>query len=561
MKKNKNQFYFVHQTAIFITVCTLILSLRCSTNMVSGTSGSETGNGKVYGYIVDTTGKSCSGVQVALRPSTYDPLKSSTFVQLDTTDTSGKYFFTCTPGNYTIQSINHSEGTKTYSDNVIVDTNDIVLAPDTLKTPGTITITLPETGHLQDGYFYIPGTTIYSFPVENSNSAILDSVPVACITSICYTELGNDNVRVIRNNVKVVSNNSTNILHPEWEYTKHAYVNTKSGIHITKDVIDFPVLLRLSKQNFTFSQSDKNGSDLFFTNSSGTPLPFTIEHWDSTTGSAEIWVKVDTIHANSDSQYIVMLWGNSSPDPKSDEAVFDTANGYQGVWHLTENSLSDLNNVSDETSNGNNGKYIGDNFGTVMGAIGSAIKIGSSTSNKESYIELPNMTNLDYHGAITISCWIRFTEDSPDSFNIAGKYSFCENSISEECIISGYTLFCSSLRTIQLRIGFGDSLFFFLESDTRITDNNWHYIAAIFQPNKISLFIDDTEKQCALPEIPVPSSESGFIGGKFFFDGTELFAGEIDEFRISNTVRTSDWIRLNYLNQKPNDALIMWGNP
>jgi hypothetical protein len=104
----------------------------------------------------------------------------------------------------------------------------------------------------------------------------------------------------------------------------------------------------------------------------------------------------------------------------------------------------------------------------------------------------------------------------------------------------------------------GSDLFFFLESVVSITDTGWHYIAGIFKSGMMILFIDDTRVDCVFPETPVPSRGEGFIGGKSFFDGTESFAGEIDEVRISNTVRTSDWIKLNYMNQKFGDALTKW---
>ncbi len=560
MKKNKCLLRFVHRSVI-LTAATLVLSssLRCSTQTVSGTSGSETGNGRVSGCIVDTVGKSRSGVQVILLPSTYDPLKGGDSLQLDTTDTSGKYLFTCNPGSYTLQSVHLSEGTKSYSDSVIVDTNEVVLAPDTLKVPGVITIALPENGTMEDGYFYIPGTTIYSLPEGNRNTVIMHSVPAACITSVCYTETGNDEVRVIRNNVPVTPGDSIFIHHPEWKYARPVYINTSSsGVRITEDVTDFPIVVRLSKPIFAFEQFAEDGSDLLFTNPDGLPLPFEIEHWDPIGGSAEVWVRVDTIRADSDSQYIMILWGRPSPGPNSGESmVFDTANGYQGVWHLNEDPVSGTDSVGDVTVNHRHGTWKGTQFSTVQGAIGPALGFGSPTGAGESCIELPNETQLDYHGAITISCWVRLTESSPDSFNIAGKYSFGEEP-SGAYIFNGYALFCSSRRTIQLRIGFGESSFFYVESDGSIADTGWHHIAATFQPGRITLFVDAAGQEYTLPETPVPSSGKGFIGGRQFFDGTEPFTGEIDEVRISNTVRTTDWIRLCYMNQKQNSALLVW---
>jgi hypothetical protein len=165
-------------------------------------------------------------------------------------------------------------------------------------------------------------------------------------------------------------------------------------------------------------------------------------------GIAEIWVNVDTIRVNSDSQYITMLWGNPSADNALvGSSVFDTANGFQGVWHLNENLSTSTDSVRDRTSNNNHGSWVENEISAVDGAIGGALKFNGSTSGNESYVKLPNATNLDYHGNITISCWVRLNESSADSFNIAGKYSFCEGNHGE-CITNGYSLFCRKQRSI-----------------------------------------------------------------------------------------------------------------
>jgi hypothetical protein len=557
MKRNRNLLTDSYRRAVSGAVAILaLLGLTCSTDLSSGTSGSETGNGRVIGCIVNSTGTHVSGVQVMLLPDTYDPCKSEDPVLLDTTDTSGSYSFSCHQGNYTLQSVHLHDRTRAYSDSVIVDTNEVEVPDDTLKSPGSITITLPQDGGLQDGYFYIPGTTIYSVPDKNNGSVVFDSVPAGRITAVCYAESSDDKVQVIRNNVQVIPDASVDILHPAWEYARPVYLNTSSsGVQISKNVTGFPLLLRLSKQNFTFDQSFGDGSDLLFTNSTGVPLPFEIEYWDTDEEKACVWVKTDTIRAATDSQYIVMLWGNPSADNASDGAlVFDTANGYQGVWHLNENPSD---GIRDRTFNYNDGTATGNEPRMVNGAISQALEFGDTEGGAESYIQLPDATPLDYHGAITISCWVRLNENSPDSFNIIGKYSFCEELIGN-CIVSGYSLFCSSRRTIELRFGFGTDLFFYLESDSSISDTSWHCIAGILEHGRMTLFIDATRKVCDTPETPVQSTAPGFIGGKSFFDGADPFTGEIDEVRISNTVRSSDWIRLNYLNQRQNDALVLW---
>ena len=64
-------------------------------------------------------------------------------------------------------------------------------------------------------------------------------------------------------------------------------------------------------------------------------MPFEIEQWDSITQSAAIWVRCDTILPSNASQYIVMRYNNRNAiSIASGKAVFDTANGFIGVWHM-----------------------------------------------------------------------------------------------------------------------------------------------------------------------------------------------------------------------------------
>jgi hypothetical protein len=301
-----------------------------------------------------------------------------------------------------------------------------------------------------------------------------------------------------------------------------------------------------------------NGSDVLFINSKGVRLPFEIERWDADSGSAEVWVTVDTIRGKSDSQYITMLWGNPAAlNAAGGSKVFDTANGYQGVWHLNEDPSTGPNAFKDRTSNANHGTPVGNGIKPTNGAIGPALDFDGATGAETSYVKLPNAANLDYHDTVMISCWVSLKTNSPDSFYIVGKFSYCEND-GGACFISGYSLFCSSRRTIQLRVGLGRNLFIYLESAIRITDTDWHSIAGIFHMGRMSLFIDGFRTDFDFPDTPVLSTAAGFIGGKSFFGGTGPFRGAIDEVRICNCTRTSDWIKLNYLNQKQHDALVVW---
>jgi hypothetical protein len=49
--------------------------------------------------------------------------------------------------------------------------------------------------------------------------------------------------------------------------------------------------------------------------------------------------------------------------------------------------------------------------------------------------------------------------------------------------------------------------------------------------------------------------------GKMSESATRFFNGKIDEVCMANVLRSADWIRLCYMNQKPQDALVRLGKP
>ncbi|EFK96964.1 transport protein ExbB2 [sediment metagenome] len=121
-----------------------------------------------------------------------------------------------------------------------------------------------------------------------------------------------------------------------WQYSKAIYLNTNtSGANVSSNVTNFPVLIRLDRTNFNFGEASIYGNDLRFGKNDTAFIPYQIEQWDAVNQVAQIWVKVDTVKGNDSTQYFTMYWGKSDADSRSDgSAVFDTANGYAGVWHM-----------------------------------------------------------------------------------------------------------------------------------------------------------------------------------------------------------------------------------
>ena len=98
-----------------------------------------------------------------------------------------------------------------------------------------------------------------------------------------------------------------------WQHSGSIYLlTTPEGANLpaTASEDNFPVLVRLDKDWFNFSQAKAKGEDLRFSTSTGQPLAYQIEEWDAAKGTASIWVRIPTIKGN-ERQEIKLYWGNA----------------------------------------------------------------------------------------------------------------------------------------------------------------------------------------------------------------------------------------------------------
>ena len=75
-----------------------------------------------------------------------------------------------------------------------------------------------------------------------------------------------------------------------WRHSGSLYVlTTPEGANLpaTASEAGFPLLVRLHKDWFDFSQAKAHGEDIRFAAGSGTPLAYEIDEWDPASGAAE----------------------------------------------------------------------------------------------------------------------------------------------------------------------------------------------------------------------------------------------------------------------------------
>ena len=116
-----------------------------------------------------------------------------------------------------------------------------------------------------------------------------------------------------------------------WKHSGSMYLTTTpdgANLPASASVDAFPLLVRLRKDFFNFSDAKTHGDDLRFSSSTGTPLAYQIDEWDAASGTASIWVRIPNIKGNA-RQEIKLHRGNADAATESSgSAVFNGSNGY-----------------------------------------------------------------------------------------------------------------------------------------------------------------------------------------------------------------------------------------
>lgn len=552
-------------TGIGILLCLLIFA-SCSDNVQISGAGGQTTNG-ITASIVYPGGKTAANIPFKVRPIEYlneiystQNLPGKSIVN-GMTDTSGVFIAdSLESGDYVIE-INDGKGFAIAIKYHIPDSAGIINAgTDTLSRTGTVRGYLSR-DELNAGIWYVQiyGLERITTGDPQSGSFTFSDLPAGDYT-FRYISPASETAPIEVSDVKVRSDGSTVVpSFPSWRFNAKFTLNTSSsGADIQENVIDFPVLIRLTPENFDFSQAKANGDDIRFSKVNGLQLPYEIERWDASRQRAEIWVKIDTVYGNNQTQSITMYWGNPAAGPQSNSTVvFDTASGFAGVWHLSETTGT---RATDATSNGNTGIYKGSLPNNESSHLGICQNIVRSDSD---YISFGNNLNPGTK-AISISIWIkRGSMTYPQALIAKTKGDLPSKDY-------GYLLSLDPGNFPHFNIAAGGSTWgndstFEVSANLAISDTtSWHHILVVIDRTdnaKCKMYVDGADrtdrKKGNISSIPdVTNTLDLRIGTES--DNNASFNGMFDEAVIAFTTRSAGWIKLCYMNQKENDALVNW---
>lgn len=350
----------------------------------------------------------------------------------------------------------------------------------------------------------------------------------------------------------------------DWTYYKNGYINTKAGTGagVTNGVGHIPVLVRLWSGNFDFSKALGDGSDIRFSDTNGTAIPYEIEYWNNTADSAAIWIRIDSAKGNDSICAFRIYYGNNLVTSQSNsKTVFDTGNGFMGVWHLGEDAsgIGTAGLYHDATYLGNNG----DDSISATGKDGVAGRGQqfNGTSDFIGNIQLGAAGASDW----TTSAWVK-TSALAAGMIVTNRRDPATVSNSLHC---GWWAGAATNNGAAYFSNDGPSCEYGAVSSTNLTvTGNWHQVVGTVSASMATykIYIDGVLEATGNITIGGPcygrsSGSTGWweIGKGDAWGGATCWNGYIDEVRMAKVARSDDWIKLSWAVEKPASQVITLG--
>ncbi len=528
----------------------------------AGGGGSQTGNGTTLtGVVIDGNGRGAAGARVELYPAKFNPaLDSSGPAYATGVDGAGHYSLRVRrSGRYKLYAWDEASGSNALVSGIVIGAGDGSKGAakegenaDTafLRMPGSVGIPLSAGNQgLGDGFF-VEGTgllkRIDSRALELGR-AVLTGVPVGKSPRLLYLRKGTNTATLVAESLQIAPGRET-VAERYWAWTQiRSYrVRTDRGGLASGDTLRaFPILLRLDHADFDFSSARSDGSDLRITRGpQGADMPYAIERWDSAGGKAEIWIKTDTLIGGANLDLAAHSGNPTASAPMAVPAVFDTAAGFAGVWHLSGTGPQ----YRDGTAHGYHGAAAAAPA-PDEGAIGAA----QAFADTGHAISVTRAAGLDFGtGDFTASAWIKTPAPG------AGKTRqiLCKR----DTLVGNYELQLQPDNRLRAYLR-GGNVKDTLTSANPVSADAWHLLAVRRRSGQLALSLDGSEEFSPLTDTLDVSSPADLVFGVDGYsrakgDDAEWFLGSIDEVVIAGRARSAAWLRFAWRNQAPGSDVV-----
>jgi len=337
------------------------------------------------------------------------------------------------------------------------------------------------------------------------------------------------------------------------------YDTSANGANITTNQNYFPITIHINslswpvgtERNIFFgtynNQSGHEGKRIqFFDYDQTTNLPYEVEYYSNSNQEAIYWVRIPTVYQSGDANYsshhfIWVAYGNDADGTdyhgsygsyvaqQNDVWSENGANNFAMVQHMGDNSWLTSPEAKDSTSNSFNG--------TNSGTTDVAGQAREGRSFNGTTITVNDNTKLKQNGDFSYSFWIKGTADG--GYRGIMRYGPGNNADS-------YYVYHDNSYIYYKRNNWQDPL--------------WHTVTSTLA--YVSMTFSNTSKYLtwyyngSLDHSPTyyPYPTNNGVNNLVFGQGDSVgLIGVLDEIRLSNSLRSADWIKLEYYSmQKTN---------
>ena len=331
-----------------------------------------------------------------------------------------------------------------------------------------------------------------------------------------------------------------------WPYRKTITINQAKVGGILES---FPLLTNVIHSDLAKAQQD--GDDIVFVDTNtGIKLNHEIEYFNRDTGHLVAWVSVPLLTNTTDTK-LYMYYGNpSAGNQQTPAAVWDSS--FKMVLHLDEKTGMHY----DSTLNGNNGTPYG---GTAQGVTGK-IDGADNFDGINDYIEVPHNNSIaGFTTAFTASFWLKL-EDNTRRQTLLNKYNTLNNQRAWFIEYQNHPKYGKVLGFFVSQDGF---TYYEYYTSLNPTAGEWYYIAIVWETDKVPKFYVNGIQVSTIGTATV-SSIFNNIGaplhiGRSTYATDRYLKGALDEIRLSDIGRLSDWFLTSFNNQKDPSAFYAIG--
>jgi hypothetical protein len=332
-----------------------------------------------------------------------------------------------------------------------------------------------------------------------------------------------------------------------YQYYRTVSVNSNS---VSAPLSNFPVLISSTVSSWATSGNggrlqNANGYDLILTTAtdgSNYNLAFETETYTAASGAINYWVKVPTLPSTG--TLLMAYYDNSGVSTFQGNSAGTWDSNYVGVWHLGNGTTL---NLTDSTSNGNGGSVV-----NAPTAVTGLIDGGMGASGAVRYITVP-ITNTGYSNG-SVEWW----EYNLGSYNDGQPYFLMGHTSSDNpgfyCIkYSDGNFYCGWISP-----GNDDRLAISLSASNYPT-NTWTLYALTWTSGGTTTMYANgspigTHGSTVVGNVGIPLALGSINNAP-----SNGVNGNMDEWRVSNTLRSADWIATEYNNQNNPNATITFG--